>query len=154
MDLGGRKYLSKEERVELIRDLQFVNEEFFKAIHDQAEDDKIHHLKHYMKALENVKNIDSRAWVKTVFNAVIKQIKIYLNKVKFCVSDGDFKEALKLISELTLPVEQASCLSDGNADDRQVEEAKRDVNKYAQIILGNAGAPVCHELHSFERGPG
>ena len=35
IDLDNRKYLSNEERVEIIQDLQFVIEEFFKAIENQ-----------------------------------------------------------------------------------------------------------------------
>ena len=136
MELDDRKHLSNQERVELIRDMQFVNEEFFKEIQNHTDDDKIHNLKGYMLALENTKNIDSTTWVKTVFSACIKQIKIYLNKVSACISVGDFKLALKLISELTLPIDQAIRFSDSSAEDRQVQETKREVARYSQIVKG------------------
>ena len=72
-----------------------------------------------MLPLENM-DIARRPWLRTVFDARIKQIKIYLNEVGTRVSGGD----------------QAIRFSDSRADDREVQEAKGNVSRYSQIVKG------------------
>jgi hypothetical protein len=116
--------------------LKFIAEEFFKGIKHIKEELKFSFMRTFMLALRNDKYIDSKGWTKTVYKACMTEINIYMENIKGCTDEGNFKSALSFISELTFAQEQVVRTADSRSDDRQVKEIKKQIEDITMVATG------------------
>lgn len=137
METGERrKVLNKEQREELVDDIQFLSTEFFTEVSDLDSKEMHNALGWFMYAIDNSPFIRDISWGKVMLHCYISHINLSLAFIRENLAKEDFKSALVDINELTLSKEEALRLAKKEADRETLKTLVEELESCANLAQG------------------
>ena len=137
MNFGKRnRVLGNETEQSIIKDMQFVADEFFKALAESDEEGKAVDVSNFMHAFTISKAVKSKPWDRIRFSCCVRQIELYLENIEAALQTEDFKSALFILSELAYPREEALRVMDSDTESEQLFEVKKEEDAASRLANG------------------
>ena len=133
MIIGGMKILKEESKALMVKDMEYVTNEFFEEIGNLAEKDKMYAVSEISQIMRYAKYIKNKNFCQTIAKCYMKIIDLYLEKTTSFIENGDWKAGFHFLSLLRSATEETKLLG---FDMEMIRNIERESAKFRNIAEG------------------